>query len=665
MILLILCLAAFAEPQPILAPKLGAARGPVLSSQALQLNLSRALELRRVPQRAKVLAAANKLPVEHRQILTAMFDPNTALAIGQPELTVHGKYLIKISSALLQAILEALTTPALDTLNPQGGGSPAQMGVAVGSNFNGNCKVVFNGTEVPTLCVSGGVLDFMAPATATAGTTVPVLVRNTASGHTSSTINWKIVAPRGYRGVYGLGFANFTDTAIPWDVFKHCFGAATVEFAGGAHRPSADAWYNSTYKACGTYGNCFGMALLSLRIRAWLLAADTHALDTVIYGDWIKTNMPWAPWALPGNTQMKQSVQECMAYQLCKPISDYCTGQKSAQNNKQAWDVATTAIDVEWQTVQESLYGHAVVTYDTTVSGTTRTFDFYDNNVPYTETETGGPNKSLGNVNWTNGAFSYGGYSKIATYHLSGLMGPPQLPPGVGGPGDSAADHARFEVPRDGALTITDEQGRGGADGQGVPGLFEIVVEGGLGAMPPTFPRIFILQNPGGRSLNFSFQGQGTRQRTLTYFGRGVVLQATCGGAQVQASFSALGNADAQIRFANPQQAAVSQVRLIGVIGTQEERMLNFDQLSGLGGAALGFGFSLDRSGGAVSNAGTGPVNLRLQIEDDAPADKGLMPPAMHTIAAGRLTRLAPMNWGNLRNTRINRGLENLPGGMK
>ncbi len=242
--------------------------------------------------------------------------------------------------------------------------------------------------------------------------------------------------------------------------------------------------------------------------------------------------------------------------------------------------------------VQESLYGHAVVTYWTTSSGATRAFMFYDNNVPYTETETGGPDKSLGTLNSGTGSFSAAGYSHIATYHVSGLLGPPQLPAGVGGAGDNAADSAMIETPRDGTLTITDEAGARRGGRVGVPGLSEIIVEGGPGPTPASYPRLLVLQGVAGkRSLNINFVGQEGQGRVeIAYFGRGVVLQATAGGQQLQASLSGLGNPDVQIRFANPQAAMVSQVRMIGVLGAQEERVITLGQFAGLGAGATGFG---------------------------------------------------------------------------
>ncbi len=654
---------AFGAPALVVAPRLQAR--PVLSAQVLHTNLDRALQLRRVPNSAQILGVTEKLPADVRQSAVALFDQNTAMAIGQPDLFASGKYLTEISSAVLKAIYAAMATPVLDSLTPAGGGHPNEWAAALGSFFNTNDKVMFNGTEAPTVCMSGGLLFFTVPASAALGSTYPVYVRNTLAGKNSATLNFKIVAPRGYRGVYGLGFFNFSDATIPWEVYRHCFGASTVEFPNGTHRPSANAWYNSAYKGCGSSGNCFGMALLSLRTRLWYLGTDTHALDTVIYGSWIKTQGAWAPWALPAGTQMHQSVQELMAYQLCAPISTYTAGQKSAQNNNQAWTTADTAIHTEGQMVQESLYGHAVVTYWTTSSGATRTFMFYDNNVPYTETETGGPDKSLGTLNSGTGSFSYAGYTHIATYHVSGLLGPPQLPAGVGGAGDNAADSAMIETPRDGTLTITDEAGRGGANGVGVPGLSEIIVEGGLGPMPASYPRLFVLQGVAGRSLNINFVGQGARQREIAYFGRGVVLQATAGGQQLQASLSGLGNPDVQIRFANPQAAMVSQVRMIGVLGAQEERVITLDQFAGLGAGATGFGLTADRGAAAISVASGVPLRLRLQLETQRATGVSRSTPSLQTADVGRLTRFAPQTWGNLQGGAINRGIINLPGGMR
>jgi len=211
-----------------------------------------------------------------------------------------------------------------------------------------------------------------------------VSVHNSAKNQTSSSLPLRIVAPRGYRGVHGLSFANFGDPNIGWNVYSACFGQSNVEFSDGSHRPSAQSWYDSTYKTVGAGGNCFGMSQLALRLREFTHLNNSHALDRVMHGSWVGSTVTWGAWTLPWNTQSQEAVESLQGTQLVEPMATHIGYQRANQDNKTAWTYADNMLDTQSRPVQNTLYGHAVVTFDTEIDGSSRKFCFYDNNHPYT-----------------------------------------------------------------------------------------------------------------------------------------------------------------------------------------------------------------------------------------------------------------------------------------
>jgi hypothetical protein len=56
---------------------------------------------------------------------------------------------------------------------------------------------------------------------------------------------------------------------MPWENFRHYFGADEVEDGASHHLPAAQAWYDSVYRGVGGGGNCFGMTLRAIRTLFW------------------------------------------------------------------------------------------------------------------------------------------------------------------------------------------------------------------------------------------------------------------------------------------------------------------------------------------------------------------------------------------------------------
>lgn len=621
-----------------------------VSPNALRTSLDKALQSHRIaaPARRQLAAGCEKLPAEVQQVATAVLDPGVAEIIGRPELTLKRDRIRDILSRWDPEKLVALLKPRLEEVGPAGGVTPGELGIVIGGNFTTDCEVLLDGTPATdSYYWVDTIMLFRMPATAALGSTRNVSVHDKSRELSSSSLPIKVVAPRGYRGVHGLSFANFGDPVIGWNVYSACFGQSNVEFSDGTHRPSAQAWYDGTYKTVGAAGNCFGMSQLALRLREFTHYGNTTALSRVMHGAWVGSTVTWGAWTLPWGTNSKEAVESLQGTQLVQPMATHIAYQRANQDNKSAWTYADNMLDTQSRPVQNTLYGHAVVTFDTASSGSTRTFFFYDNNHPYSETETGPLNPQQGTTNWNTGTFSYGGYTKTRCYDPHELTGQPLLPAGVG-PADSAAEGSlvRFEVPRVEGIAVTDEAGRGGPDGTGVPGLAELTPDMGLGPIPETFPRIFLLQQAAGRTLSFTIPNAARQTRQVTCFTRGGMLQLELNGATMRASFSRLDGANAQVTLPDPAGSGLQQIRILAPVGQNEERQFLGDGFSGLGATALGMSLSPDRTAIELLNApGAQAVQLRLQLQRFRPGGADARPAIQQTLTAGQLHRVGPQSW--------------------
>jgi len=627
-----------------------------LDARALRQRLDAALKASPLPKesREKLAAGYEKLPREVQEVATAVLDPGTAEILGRPELVLKRDWVKEHLVRIDPGRIGVLFRPWVDEVGPAGGGVAGEIGVAVGGNYTTDCEARLNGTAAPdSYYWSNNILLFRIPDAAAAGSSYNVSVHNSLKNQTSSSLPLRIVAPRGYRGVHGLSFANFGDPNIGWNVYSACLGQSNVELSDGSHRPSAQSWYDSTYKTVGAGGNCFGMSQLALRLREFTHLNNSHALDRVMHGSWVGSTVTWGAWTLPWNTQSQEAVESLQGTQLVEPMATHIGYQRANQDNKTAWTYADNMLDTQSRPVQNTLYGHAVVTFDTEIDGSSRKFCFYDNNHPYTETEVGGPDLDHGVTNWTTGSFSYGGYTRTRCYDPHELTGQPLLPAGVG-PDSSAEGSAgerlvRFEVPRVQGLVITDEAGRGGPDGTGVPGLTELVPDMGLQPVPDTFPRIFLLQGAGGRTLKFSVPNDGRQTRQLACFSRGGVLQLEVNGASISAHFSQLDQPSAQVTLPDPAGSGLQRINITAPVGRDEERQLRGDSFQRLGATPLGVSLSADRGALELLNAqGAQPIEVRIELQRFRPGGNDARPAVQQTLTPGQLQRVGPQNWGAL-----------------
>ena len=406
-----------------------------LSAQALKLNLANALQTYKLAPaaRERLTATYGQLPLDVQQTAAAMLDPKLADALGLPGVAFPRAKAQAVLERVDISLVRALLKVRLTEVAPASGGTPGDVAAAVGDNFTNDCIVQINGAAAPnTYYWANTLILFRIPDTATLGSTVNITVHKPSASETSAVRTLKIVAERGYRGVHGLSFPNFGDPNISWSVYRSCFGQSNVEFADGTHRPSAQTWYDSTYKTIGQNGNCYGMSQLSLRLREFTHYGNTSALSNVMHADWVGSNVTWGAWTLAWNTTSMEAVESLQGQQAVEPMATHIATQRANQDNKTAWDYARNMLNTQGRPVQNTLYGHAVVTFATEVDGTSHKFCFYDNNNPYTETDTDAPDPDHGVTNWNTGSFSYYTYWRTRCYDPHQLTGQPLLPAGVG-----------------------------------------------------------------------------------------------------------------------------------------------------------------------------------------------------------------------------------------
>jgi len=198
-------------------------------------------------------------------------------------------------------------------------------------------------------------------------------------------------------------------------------------------------------------------------------------------------------------------------------------------------------------------------------------------------------------------------------------------------------------------LVITDEAGRGGPDGTGVPGLTELVPDMGLQPVPDTFPRIFLLQGAGGRTLKFSVPNAGRQTRQLACFSRGGVLQLEVNGASISAHFSQLDQPSAQVTLPDPAGSGLQRINITAPVGRDEERQLRGDSFQRLGATPLGVSLSADRGALELLNAqGAQPIEVRIELQRFRPGGNDARPAVQQTLTPGQLQRVGPQNWGAL-----------------
>ncbi len=665
LLVLLVVVGAFAQRAVLRAPKL-----LIMKPQpTLQLDLSalqRSQEFGQVLSEHKVagdkqteyIQQFRNLPSDLQESLLTVMSPKWAKQVALPTATlpvVRARELIKIGPILLLKL--ALTSFWPDE------GSPDCWAYAFGFRLNENCQIYFDGSAVETYYLGWAVeffpssLAFRVPAGASVGTEHDVYAHNTATGKDSATKQYRIIVLRGYRGTWGWQFSNFSRNTIAWHLFRDFFGAAAVENPDGTPKPAAAAWYHSRYKGVGGGGNCYGMSVSSLR-------GYNDTINTYHQG-WFANpaNHENFVWPYPWRVETRESVQEDQGGQLSLELATYINNYYNTQSSRDVWNrvqsnlLPTRPVLGMWS----GTGGHAVVPYGTQVSGDDHQIRLYDNNNPYSETESGSPDPNVAHVAWGANTFSYGGYFKAVCLTYAECITPPHLPTeAVGGLG---AETAIAVVGADTELRqITDEEGHTFFNADGtvnedpttrIPFSMKFIPLTG-GPVPPDAPQTFIFTHATGKSLSFNLQG--AQSKVFHLFMPGSVFVAEgIGTGQVRVRNIAQSNRS--LILLNPSNFQPTRLEIIKSLAIGD-RVFELQNLRNLGTEKL----QLIPAANGSSLQVIGQQGAEFDMILQGPRGQGMHQGSFLNIGlqAGTKAILTPTQWGNLSQGSLDLQLRNL-----
>ncbi len=683
-LLAVVCTApgVWAQPRPAQAPvkTVPPSRLPVISLPPLMVTPDPIRSYQAVLKRydapastlSRDLASFDKLAPDLQSLILAATDP--VAHVKRPNVVLVDKSrLVRVDPGSITAF----TKPRIDSFSPPDA-SRGEYVLIVGANLGSDCTVIFNGVEVPTYrwwwggTILTTMLSFTVPTTGVDyGTSYPVYVRRGTAGSHSSSRNFMVVAPRAYRGVHGWKFANKGGPNIPWSVFRNYFGAATVEWGDGTHKDGAQLWYDTTYSHTGAGGNCFGMSLLSLRVRyGWLTG--------LLHEAWFGAHDQPTVWDYNSNRttdEVWQSVQEMQGVQTGEPAASYMADLHVTMDNLEAWETAGDLLTMDPNHgVAEGVYpGHCTVCYETTSDGNNRRFRLYDNNNPYEITETDGPHASIGTTNATTKTFTYGGFNKTLARDIVTLLQPPSLPidpVNYEGKAAAANDTSYLVVPKPMRVSqITDEGGNRFYTGQEInrganriPGAWYFEPEGGLGPTPDSFPHLFLFLRSRGQRLQVSLsQPAGARTGTAIVIQKGLATELELsGGREHELRLERLNTPTGSVRLS--AAAGLSAARLIAPISRDEERVFSLRDITGDPNEAVSIGLDAARNALQVVNSSQRELRCRLVIGRHRNRDHRVTPAVTLSVPASRTGLLRPPDWGRLGTQALDLELQR-PGG--
>ncbi|MFP3904847.1 MAG: hypothetical protein ACLFWB_11450, partial [Armatimonadota bacterium] len=424
------------------------------------------------------------------------------------------------------------------------------------------------------------------------------------------------------------------------------FGQSAVEYSNGVHRPSAQAWYDSRYKGVGGGGNCYGMSVASIR--------SMRREVTTLHSAWFTNNQEDFTWLYPWNTQTKQTVQEDQGGQLSAEMAAKINDLWNNQDHREAWNRANTltsnynqyAIVAFWG----SGWGHAVVGYDTEVDGDQRKLLMYDNNSPYRENETGGPDKSISRVNWSANTFTYPGtsaYKMVCFSYADALQGPSLPAEATGG----AMGTVIAAVNGGDVTQITDNEGNRFFNDDGsintndatrIPNSMKFVPL--TGTTPTNYPDTFIFSNINNKNLTFTIEGSGNK--SFRMFQAGDVFEANFSG-QGDIRCEKILSDERALVIGDPGALQPIMLKLIKVLPS--ERVYQMDNFGLISTQAIKLQPTAENLN--VESA----ANLRFNMEFATFADNAMQSQAFRNVAvqANQKGVVAPTNWNNLRTSEL------------
>ncbi|MFP4250043.1 MAG: hypothetical protein ACLFU7_10320 [Armatimonadota bacterium] len=561
-------------------------------------------------------------------------------------------------------------------------GAPGAWSFAFGHGFNDNCTVYFDGSPIESNYLDMDVeffpnsMAFKIPTNATRDQMHDVFVRETgAESRDSSTREYEIVAPRGYRGYHGWQFSNFGrgPNLIPWNLYSDYFGRLAVEYPNGTHRPAADQWYNDVWGRSGTGGNCFGMSVTSMRVR-------NSELDHMYYDSYFTapaTAQTWV-WWYPWNATTRESVQQQQAAQY---VQEVAARINELYNTTTAQDVFTRTQSLLTNPTNRPIlcywgpnWGHAICPYSTDVAGDARRIMCYDNNNPYAENESGSVDPDIATVQWGANTFSRGGGTKAICLSFDEATPPDPHLPGAAIDGMAADTVTIAFAPGSRVNQITDENGRQALNADGSPNenpatripnsmVFREMVQ----APRLQLPRVqrlqvaaagdqgmlFIIGDSGGKTLTLDVPE--TAQTRITYFEPGEVFALnTRGVGQVQ--FESLLNTP-RARLQQLGAEASADVRFINS-RANGDRLFELGDFENLSGPEVRLIPAPDGSSLDV----IGPANLRFNLNISGPVGQGAQQARFANVALqqGAAARLAPDNWNAIGATSLRLQMVNM-----
>ena len=504
-------------------------------------------------------------------------------------------------------------------------------------------------------------LAFEVPAGTPLATDHDVSVQYAGTTTAVGPVSYRIIAPRGYRGYWGWKFANFSDSTIPWECYRDFFGAAAVEYPGGAHRPSAQAWYNSTYKGVGGSGNCYGMSVSSLRERN----------DTIggLHSGWFAAHLEAYVWPYPWQTETKQTVQEYQGGQLSAEMAAQINHYYNHQNHRQAWErVRDLVLTSSNRPVMGFWFsgggGHATVPYQTEVAGDAHRIIMYDNNRPYAENETCGADPSVATVGWAANDFSYGTGNRMVCMSYQECTQPQHLPTEATG-GGMGMTAAVFEGGAQ-VTQIQDAQGRRFFNANGsvntnaatrIPDSMKFEPLTG-GPLPAGYPGIFLFNQSQGDDLTFTVAGGGQKMAKVFMAGDMMEVQFQGTGEII------IGNIltpDRTLAIPNPSVLRPTSIRCIKVLAVDRSFQLN--NFGNFGPQQLALLSKPDGSSLEVQSGGALQFNMQLSTFSRGQIMQGTFGGV--ELAANSKGMLQPANWNNLAEGQLNLELRNLQNNQK
>lgn len=536
-------------------------------------------------------------------------------------------------------------------------GIPDSWGYVLGNFLDADCNVSLDGTPRATYYLDmtneffPRSLAFYIPATASKAQNHKVQVVNKKTKVLSNEADYMIIAPRGYRGYHGWNFGNFGDPVVPWNLYRDWFGQSSVEYSNGTHRPAAQIWYDEAYKGVGGGGNCFGMSMSSLRSRG-------GTINTFHQG-WFNSHPQAYTWQYPWQTETKETVQQDQGGQISVETWAHINYLWNHQTHKQAWERANTLVNepnnrpliLFWA----PKWGHATVGYDTDIVGTSRRIYLYDNNGPYKTNESGGPDKSICQVNWNNSEFSYGSSSADKMICLSFQEGleDPHLPAEATG---GAATGTVIAIISGSKVTqVTDDRGKQffNANGQEnknaatrIPDSMKFIPLTG-NVQNFNYPDMFIFNNAQGRTLNFSM-AQGNKAK-FQLFQAGDLFQVEFAGAGQIGVQNLLTNTRA-LNLPAPDQLRPTKMQMIKVADV--DRVFDINNIRNLTREHILLQPAPD--GSALDIQAPPQLQFDMRLETFANRNNVVGQFMGLTLDANSQAKIAPAQWATINTGQLN-----------